>query len=82
VIGSQSAQCVIILEQYDVLTLLEGLGNIIIAETTQPERPRDFTVLLRYRFARCEECAEHVEADEQVLLRHDVMDFWSEKEIE
>jgi hypothetical protein len=57
-----------IMEQEDVCTLLEGLRDIIVTETTQPEGPRDFTVLLCHRLARCEQRAERVEADEEILL--------------
>jgi hypothetical protein len=64
-----------IMEQDDALTLLEGLRDIIITEATQPESPRDFTVLLCHRFTRRKKRAERVEADEQVLLRHGLMDF-------
>jgi hypothetical protein len=64
-----------IMEQDDALTLLEGLRDIIITEATQPESPRDFTVLLCHRLARREKRTERVEADEQVLLRHGLMDF-------
>jgi hypothetical protein len=56
------------MEQEDVCTLLEGLRDIIVTETTQPEGPRDFTVLLCHRLARCEQRAERVEADEEILL--------------
>jgi hypothetical protein len=61
------------MKQEDVLTLLEGLSDIVVTETTQPEVPRDFTVLLCHRLARCEECAECVEADKEVLFRHVMM---------
>jgi hypothetical protein len=62
------------MEEVEVLTLLEGLRDIIITEATQPESPRDFTVLLCHRLTRRKKRAERVEADEQVLLRHDLMD--------
>jgi hypothetical protein len=42
------------MEEVEVLTLLEGLRDIIITEATQPESPRDFTVLLCHRLARRE----------------------------
>lgn len=55
------------------LTLLEGLGYVVVTESTQPERSGDFTVLLRYRFTGREKRAKGIKTDEQVFLGHDPM---------
>jgi hypothetical protein len=53
---------------------LEGLGYVVVAEASEPERPGDFAVLLRHWLAGCEEGAKGIEADEDVLFGHVVMD--------
>ena len=57
-------------EYSHALTILEGFGYVIIAEATRSEGPRDFAVLLSNGFAGCEERAERVETDEEVLFGH------------
>jgi len=58
---------------------LEGLGYVVVAEASEPERPGDFAVLLGDWLAGCEEGAKGIEADEEVLFGHVVMD-WIERE--
>jgi hypothetical protein len=52
---------------------LEGLGYVVVAETSEPERSGDFAVLLGHWLAGCEEGAKGIEADEEVLFGHVVM---------
>jgi hypothetical protein len=52
---------------------LERLGYVVVAEASEPERPGDFAVLLGHWLAGCEEGAEGIEADEEVLFGHVVM---------
>jgi hypothetical protein len=56
------------------LTILEGFGYIIVTEASQTERPRHLTVLLRDRFTGREQRAKGVEANEEVLFGHYVID--------
>jgi hypothetical protein len=54
--------------------LLEGLCYVVVTEASEAERPGDFTVLLSHWLAGSEESAKGIEADEEVLLGHDLMD--------
>lgn len=53
---------------------LEGVCYVVVAEASEPERPGDFAVLLGHWLSGCEEGAKRIEADEEVLFGHDVMD--------
>lgn len=53
---------------------LEGLRDVIVTEASKAERSGDFAVLLSHGLSGSEESAKGIEADEEVLLRHDLMD--------